>query len=82
MTKGEQELRKDLLEAMYLESSQSRFDAVDNLIHAIKSGEYFIHLGEICEVSWDNPVDWEDGKISYSILAEDPEPEEYEELED
>jgi hypothetical protein len=78
MTKGEQELRKDLLEALYLESSQSRFDAVDNLIHAIKSGEYFIHLGEICKVSWDNPIDWEDGKIIYSISAEDPEPEEEE----
>jgi len=64
MTEGEQELREKL------GKHRTKAD-VNDIIAAIRTAHVYIHLGEISKVSWDNPVDWQDDGIIYSVKVED-----------
>jgi len=44
---------------------------VEAAISAIKKDDYFVHCGDILQVTWDNPIDWRDDKVIWSIASED-----------
>lgn len=60
-----------LLEANAIGDPDQLLYYVDAVIHALKQDDYFVHCGTIYTVGWDNPVDWHDDGIIWSIKTED-----------
>ena len=87
MTKGEQYLRRDIhlaLETIRAIGDPDQInDYVDAAIEAVKKQWIYVQCGYIQQVEWDNPQDWRDNSVCYSLWAEQPEDEwDDEELED
>lgn len=55
---------------------------IDELLEALKLEHLYISDGNICQVVYNEWLDWEDSVVYRSIGHEDPEPEYSEELED
>lgn len=75
MNKGELDLYNDVYTVLIPEGldNDDAHEITRAIVDKIKTGNYFVHIGEILSVSWDNVADWLDDGVVYSIKTEVPE---------